>query len=379
MKKGLCSALVCLGLILGISGSSIYAFTEVSVVNNFSTGIVDIELDEYTIEDGKEKKWENIIKDVLPGDDIYKIPRISNHGNDCYVRAYVHFVDTPLDVTCLKGMSDNWILAEDGYFYYKEILETGKSVDLFQGIKIPVDLTESAAESLFTIKVDVDAIQSNNFDPDYDSSNPWGEVQILECEKEGMYDINTFKKPDNKKFSITYEGDSNKLIKNEDDFFMNFPVLLPGDTYTDTLLFTNDSNRKVNLYFRTASPEGTDLLNKVTLKITKQIGDNKEVIYDGDLRATKLYENMLLAVIDKGKSGSLTYEIHVPEELQNPYSIMEDYVMWVFATDPIAEIDAVKTGDDTLKFCTTMMIIGLVLAVIGLGMGVVNKRRDSNA
>lgn len=379
MKKGLCSALVCLGLILGISGSSIYAFTEVSVVNNFSTGIVDIELDEYTIEDGKEKKWENIIKDVLPGDDIYKIPRILNHGNDCYVRAYVHFVDTPLDVTCLKGMSDNWILAEDGYFYYKEILETGKSVDLFQGIKIPVDLTESAAESLFTIKVDVDAIQSNNFDPDYDSSNPWGEVQILECEKEGMYDINTFKKPDNKKFSITYEGDSNKLIKNEDDFFMNFPVLLPGDTYTDTLLFTNDSNRKVNLYFRTASPEGTDLLNKVTLKITKQIGDNKEVIYDGDLRATKLYENMLLAVIDKGKSGSLTYEIHVPEELQNPYSIMEDYVMWVFATDPIAEIDAVKTGDDTLKFCTTMMIIGLVLAVIGLGMGVVNKRRDSNA
>ena len=379
MKKGLCSALVCLGLILGISGSSIYAFTEVSVVNNFSTGIVDIELDEYTIEDGKEKKWENNIKDVLPGDDIYKIPRISNHGNHCYVRAYVHFVDTPLDVTCLKGMSDNWILAEDGYFYYKEILETGKSVDLFQGIKIPVDLTENAAESLFTIKVDVDAIQSNNFDPDYDSSNPWGEVQILECEKEGMYDINTFKKPDNKKFSITYEGDSNKLIKNEDDFFMNFPVLLPGDTYTDTLLFTNDSNRKVNLYFRTASPEGTDLLNKVTLKITKQIGDNKEVIYDGDLRATKLYENMLLAVIDKGKSGSLTYEIHVPEELQNPYSIMEDYVMWVFATDPIAEIDAVKTGDDTLKFCTTMMIIGLVLAVIGLGMGVVNKRRDSNA
>ena len=379
MKKGLCSALVCLGLILGISGSSIYAFTEVSVVNNFSTGIVDIELDEYTIEDGKEKKWENNIKDVLPGDDIYKIPRISNHGNDCYVRAYVHFVDTPLDVTCLKGMSDNWILAEDGYFYYKEILETGKSVDLFQGIKIPVDLTENAAESLFTIKVDVDAIQSNNFDPDYDSSNPWGEVQILECEKEGMYDINTFKKPDNKKFSITYEGDSNKLIKNEDDFFMNFPVLLPGDTYTDTLLFTNDSNRKVNLYFRTASPEGTDLLNKVTLKITKQIGDNKEVIYDGDLRATKLYENMLLAVIDKGKSGSLTYEIHVPEELQNPYSIMEDYVMWVFATDPIAEIDAVKTGDDTLKFCTTMMIIGLVLAVIGLGMGVVNKRRNSNA
>lgn len=379
MKKGLCSALVCLGLILGISGSSIYAFTEVSVVNNFSTGIVDIELDEYTIEDGKEKKWENNIKDVLPGDDIYKIPRISNHGNDCYVRAYVHFVDTPLDVTCLKGMSDNWILAEDGYFYYKEILETGKSVDLFQGIKIPVDLTENAAESLFTIKVDVDAIQSNNFDPDYDSSNPWGEVQILECEKEGMYDINTFKKPDNKKFSITYEGDSNKLIKNEDDFFMNFPVLLPGDTYTDTLLFTNDSNRKVNLYFRTASPEGTDLLNKVTLKITKQIGDNKEVIYDGDLRATKLYENMLLTVIDKGKSGSLTYEIHVPEELQNPYSIMEDYVMWVFATDPIVEIDAVKTGDDTLKFCTTMMIIGLVLAVIGLGMGVVNKRRDSNA
>lgn len=379
MYRKLCAALLCIGLIMGISATSIYAFTEISVTNNFSTGIVDIELEEYTIENGKEVRWKDDVKEVLPGDDVFKIPRITNFGNDCYVRAKVSFIDTPIGADALYGMSDKWLLGKDGHYYFTDILKTGESVDLFQGLKIPVDLSEDESDSIFKIQIDVDAIQSQNFIPDYKDNNPWGTVEILDCEKEGMYDITTFKKPDNLKFKIAYVGDTGKLVKNEEDFFKNFPVLLPGDVYTDTLEFTNDSDKKVNLYFRTASPEGTELLDKVILKITKNFNGKDSVIYEGELRATDLYENILLATVESGKSGSLTYEISVPSELDNEYTIMEDYVIWVFATDPIEEIDAVKTGDNTFIICRILMLTGCAFVAAGLLLGKYMKERERNA
>ena len=34
----------------------------------------------------------------MPGDDISKIPRITNDGNDCYVRAKLEFSGTDVDL-----------------------------------------------------------------------------------------------------------------------------------------------------------------------------------------------------------------------------------------------------------------------------------------
>lgn len=47
MNKKIYIGLIGVALILSISGTAIYAMTEVSVSNHFSTGIVDIELNEY--------------------------------------------------------------------------------------------------------------------------------------------------------------------------------------------------------------------------------------------------------------------------------------------------------------------------------------------
>ena len=61
--------------------SIVSAGNESSVVNHVSTGIVDIELSEYQIKDGKEVKWQDNPL-VLPGTNVSKIPRIHNYGND---------------------------------------------------------------------------------------------------------------------------------------------------------------------------------------------------------------------------------------------------------------------------------------------------------
>lgn len=377
MNRKIYMALLSLALILGISGTSIYALTEVSVKNHFSTGIVDIELEEYSLtSDGKEVIWENM-DDVLPDTDISKIPRIFNHGNDCYVRAKIHLEDTPICMDDIYGISERWMYADDGYFYYTEDLLTGEHVDLFEGIHIPSDLSETYAGTTFNIEIDVDAVQSKNFTPDYQSGSPWGKVEILECEKEGMYDITTFKKAEQGELSIRYEGDAGKLIKNEEDFFKNFPVFLPGDVYTDSLEFSNNSDRDISLYFRTAAHEEEGLIDALNLKIEKIISGKVEVLYEGTVRASELHGGVLLATLKKGEEGTLSYTLEMPEELQNPYSILEDDVVWVFSTGLIDNIDVVQTGDHTLNIGLTIMAIGGVLAFITVLMEMYMKRRKA--
>ena len=119
------------------SGTYVYARPETSVTNHFSTGVVDINLDEYelTTNGGEEpfrdytgKKGKNPL--IMPGDDISKIPRITNDGNDCYVRAKLEFSGTDVDLEKeLYGFPSGWEKHDDGYYYYKNILNTGDKID----------------------------------------------------------------------------------------------------------------------------------------------------------------------------------------------------------------------------------------------------------
>lgn len=182
MNKKIYIGLIGVALILSISGTAIYAMTEVSVSNHFSTGIVDIELNEYRKNsDGTETLWSNVT-DILPGEKISKIPRITNYGNDSYIRAKVTFENSPVNDDDIYGMSDRWIYGRDGYYYYADILSTGESVDMFEGIDIPEDLDEKLSDSSFQIGIDVEAVQSQNFVPEFGADHPWGDIEILPCE-----------------------------------------------------------------------------------------------------------------------------------------------------------------------------------------------------
>ena len=64
-KKRLVIFLASLSILMCGSGT-ILAMTETSVTNTLSTGIVDIELEEYRIQDGEEERYEDV-KDILPG------------------------------------------------------------------------------------------------------------------------------------------------------------------------------------------------------------------------------------------------------------------------------------------------------------------------
>lgn len=110
---------------------------------SMADGEVDIELNEYTLDEaGKEVQWKDL-SDTLPGQKIVKIPRVTNVASDCEIRAKIEMVmgekvELPITVDLLEGMSKDWSYNEDdGYYYYGKKLKKGESVDLFQGFIIP--------------------------------------------------------------------------------------------------------------------------------------------------------------------------------------------------------------------------------------------------
>lgn len=99
------------GLAMMLTGVSVLAFSEVSVLMQAVSGKVAIRLEEFTVERGKEVSWkENPV--VLPGDRLSKIARIFNRGEECYIRAAVVFTDekksgNSLSQKNLTGISDD--------------------------------------------------------------------------------------------------------------------------------------------------------------------------------------------------------------------------------------------------------------------------------
>lgn len=368
-KKYMMAACACMSCILLGSGTYVYARPETSVTNHFSTGVVDIDLNEYelTANGGEEpfknytgKKGENPL--ILPGDDISKIPRITNDGNDCYVRAKLEFSGTDEDLESeLYGFPDGWEKHEDGYYYYKNILKTGENVDIFEGLKIPTDFPQTEEGKTFTLRINVDAIQSKNFSPDWNDRSPWGKVEIQDCIREG-YDIATFKQAENQSMRVEYQGSSKKLFSNPDDFFRNFPVMMPGDTYNESAGLVNNSKTPIKLYFRSEVTDKSPLLDEINIKIYSTIDGNRKMIYKGPLVNSQITDNILLGTIPANATGTLEYKLDVPKELDNQYTILASYVKWIFSTEPIV---AGKSGNERVQTGDSSMI-GVYLVAGGL-------------
>lgn len=150
----------------------------VSVENDLNMDTVDIGLKDYMLENGKKADF--IFDDtLLPGKTVSWIPEISNKGVDCYLRAKISIISCSgrgenLDLSHISGISDEWIYKEnDGYYYYRDVLEEDESVDLFDGFTIPSEWGNDIINNIYDIDIRVDAVQKRNFELDTDSADPW--------------------------------------------------------------------------------------------------------------------------------------------------------------------------------------------------------------
>lgn len=361
-----------LAVVLGIAltgGAVAYAKTETSVTNNFETGVVDIHLAEFMKdEQGAEVPWESCTG-ALPGTYVSKIPRVTNEGADCYVRAKLDFsIDVEGLNDSFEELGEGWEKYPDGYYYCKNVLPTGKSSDIFQGIRIPENFPQELAGESFTLKIDVDAVQSVHFEPAWNQDKPWGDVEILECKETGPYTFNHVEQIT--PLSVTFDSKSGKLFANPDDFFKNFSQVMPGDQFKDTVLLRNNGERPLRLYFRQEA-KSDNLLDKITLTI--QINGKK--IYQGKMGEN--IEELLLAEIGNGKTAEMQFEVQVPKELDNQYTLEKEAIKWFFSAVEEGESPSFGTSYKT-GVRPLFLFAVLTAAICAVSMFVIQKRRSSH-
>lgn len=369
MRRVILPVILSCFLALFVLKGNVYAAGWTEVLNGFETGVVDIEITEYQESDGKEILWEDD-QEIMPGKMISKIPRIRNNGCECYIRVGIQpsEYDSGLE-DYFFGMNSQWIKAEDGYFYYQESLKKDMEVDLFKGVKIPENFSQDHEGAELHLAINVDAIQSKNFVPDFSEDSPWGAVTIVKSKRNGDYTIASYQNIGRQTLEVEYQGESGSLITNEKDFFVNFPVLMPGDKYSDSAVLENNGEEDVDLYFHTEIMEESPLLDEIMLEITAEVKGESRKVYQGDLRAEELSSGQILCVLPPGSTGNLGFRISVPEEMDNQYADLESCVKWVFATEEKETVPLIipKTGDlgkEIVIPAGIMLLSGAAIAVM---------------
>lgn len=140
----------------------------------------------------------------------------------------------------------------------------------------------------------------------------------------------------------------------ETDLFQNFKNVMPGDTVTETITFTNSATDCdfVNLYMRAEAHDETDnplspnVAEKETVatmteflsKLSMKVWNGTELIYEASPdELDGLETNRLLGTFRTGETATLKVELTVPIDLGNEYANRVGEVDWIFHVEAYQE------------------------------------------
>ena len=139
-----------------------------------------------------------------------------------------------------------------------------------------------------------------------------------------------------------------------DNFFRNFPVLMPGDEWEDTFTLVNTTASRAEFFLRTELPEELSETEKELLsKVKLEIREGDSVIYEGDLESEGLWAAKSLGICSPDERKEICFSIRVPSELGNEWALRKSGVKWIFSVegqdlpqeeDPSIWHSAPKTG-----------------------------------
>lgn len=160
--------------------------------------------------------------------------------------------------------------------------------------------------------------------------------------------------------SITFKGFTSSFDfqpgseYTETDLFGSFKNVMPGDTVTETITFTNSATDCdfVNLYMRAEAHDETDnplspkVAEKETVatmteflsKLSMKVWNGTELIYDASPdQLDGLKSNKFLGTFRTGETATLKVELSVPIELDNKYANRVGEVDWIFHVEAYNE------------------------------------------
>lgn len=365
ISAGYAIALILLTLGITVSASKVY---EYAFLNNFNTGSVDIKLDQYEItESGLKTEATNRI--ILPEDRVSYIPEITNLRAPAYVRIKVNVTvdkEDPIPITPddIFLMNKGWVF-KNNYFYYTEPVVHGGVKDAFQGLIIQTDWLVQGKSQEVVVSACAEAIQADNFKPNFDSETPWGSVAIEEAKP---VDTNNYMVARSVVVTneLTFRSNSG-LEANTKDLFRGFQRYMAGSTYMDTLKIKNTASYPITVYFRTESIE-----SKLTSKAKLDISMKDKTIYSGALFTGNTPYKKLVQ-IKPGKSAELVYTVSLPDDSVNEYSVLADNVTWKFK---VVESKSPGTGENAM---VALWLVLFMVSVMLLAFLIKKARKDKRS
>lgn len=345
------------------------------VTNNGGMGNVSIAIlsEQYDPDTKKNVPWDDT-RIVLPGDKVSEIVTIVNEGEPAWIRAKLDFETKAVvnfkedDVTFMDG----WIRKKDGYWYWPKEVKPGEKVQFMDAVSVPADWSsEQVKKTEFTARIHADAVQTRHFTPDFKSDDPWFGTVI----EVSQYNYTREPHGGNAKFSITYEGGAEGLVRVGDDFFSNWDTLMPGDHLEDQVVIRNTYSRKLKMYFRSENAQTTELEENIKLKIYR----GNETIFDGTLAQAK--EEMVLAVMDPDSEFIFKYEIDIPKELNNKFDLTDAQVKWIFRVELLGSYikNRRQTGVNNDLMPYYIAAAGSVAVLAGLAIFLKKKKKNGRA
>lgn len=297
----------------------------ISVINTVGLNNIHIEIKEYDIVDGERQEIAQN-PTVLPAQVIDRVCEINNLANEAWIRTKIVFADDApkIDDSFLTISSAKWKKCGE-YYYYTESVPHDKTIEFFNKINIPADWDNSYAGKTINFNVYAEAVQAQNFAPDFDSTDPWFGTVIEHRVRDGYIDP---KDQTPQVFEVIYENGADGLVKIGDDFFENWGTLMPGDVVKDKVIIKNNYVLPTTIYFRSEIIDDNKLLDKLKLRIFTQ----NRVIYNG-LLSGKINDEVILAKLNKGEELEVSYEVTVPAELTNEFSLSKTKTEWIFRVE----------------------------------------------
>lgn len=173
MNKKKLYVMMALIMVIAILGTGTLAyFTTRAVVHNvITTGGVKIELKETMLNDqGEEVKFEDQT-DVMPGQELSKIVRVTNKDAEAWVRIRVtETIDGQADTEDVVRINFNLGTAptqwteKDGWYYYNKPLANGETTDpLFKGVTLAGrEMDNKYQNKDIVVSVSAQAVQTAN-------------------------------------------------------------------------------------------------------------------------------------------------------------------------------------------------------------------------
>ena len=166
-QKSAVLALIAIVFAILASGTYAYFTTEDTARNVITSGVVDIDLvEKHENEDGTIVDFPGKITGVMPGSTVSKIVSVTNNDAKSWIRLTVDVKiigqdgkELSTDVVSYEVDETKW-LVKDGFYYYREPLETGASTDaLFEEVLFATSMGNEYQNCETEILVTAQAVQ----------------------------------------------------------------------------------------------------------------------------------------------------------------------------------------------------------------------------